>query len=170
MRARGGTKGAPRAPGPARGRCCPPWAAVGNPPLSPCWPEGLGLNLVWALSDALSLPYRNSAAAESRQLLPGKLAAMLGDSSLAMLGDSSLPASAGQEGFPCHSRVQERAGKARQRDKLPSSRVPFLDNSPFVTGSESFLSISPPRGRGLCSQGDTRSRAVSHSRAHSWAG
>lgn len=117
---------------------------------------------MWALSDALSLPYRNSAAAESRQLLPGKLAAML--------GDSSLPASAGQEGFPCHSRVQERAGKARQRDRLPSSRVPFVDNSPFVTGSESFLSISPPRGRGLCSQGDTRSRAVSHSGAHSWAG
>lgn len=37
---------------------------------------GLGVNLLWALSGALSLPYRNSAAAESRQLLLGKLPAM----------------------------------------------------------------------------------------------
>lgn len=63
--------------------CCPRRAGVGataRPPLAaaapralfPCWREGLQFNLAEALSDALYLPYGNSAAGKSRQLLQEK--------------------------------------------------------------------------------------------------
>lgn len=63
--------------------CCPRRAGVGataRPPLAaaapralfPCWREGLQFNLAEALSDALYLPYGNSAAGKSRQLLREK--------------------------------------------------------------------------------------------------
>lgn len=135
MWARGGTKAAPRAPGPARGRCCPAWAGVRAPPLPPCCREGPAFHLAWALSDALSLPYRSSAAAESRQLLPGKLPAMLGKAPCQL--------QPGRRDSRVTAESSRGASKAWQRDELPSSRVPFPENSPFVTGSEPFLSICP---------------------------
>lgn len=147
------------------GRCCPPWAGSGTPPPSPCCRGGLGFSSLWALLDALSLPYRNSAAAESRQLLLGKLPAMLGKlpgrlgKLPAMLGElpamlgklpdipGKLPGSSGQEGFPCHSRVQERSWQAQREGQASFQQRPFPKAvSAFVTGSEPFLSVCPSQG------------------------